>query len=179
MVEGQIYTIQYVVGASQFQYHYPYYLWEFSDLVVSWANTASGIGSTSTPLKLDTDYTLTGTQDQFGCYPDGVTVNLILSSPTAPPAGNLLNITRYTQRTQMNTWIDNNPFPADQEEHSFDKLTLMIQEISSYFLGFLPQPPSTEVPQGTWFIQYPIVPGTWFGWVMTTNGWRQFAPVSF
>jgi hypothetical protein len=173
MVEGQIFTIQFATNGVSFQYQYPYYLWELSDLVATWTDPLGNV----TTLMLDTDYTLTGNPDEFGSWPDGVIYTGI--GPNSPLATGTLTLTRFTARTQMSTWIDNNPFPADQEEHGFDKLTLMIQEISAYFLGFLSQPPSTTQPIGAWFIQYPIIPGTYFGWCMTTGGWKQFAPVSF
>jgi hypothetical protein len=179
MVEGQIFLIEYATGGSsgmQTQFPYPYYLWEFSDLIVQWTD----LQAHTTTLVQDTDYTLSGTADDFGSYPDGVTVTTIgANSPR--PNGSLL-ITRSTAHTQMNTWIDNSPFPADQEEHSFDKLTLMIQEMAKGFLGVLNGPPPSgtpPIPVGAWFIQYPLVPGTFFGWCMTTGGWKQFAPISF
>jgi hypothetical protein len=174
-VTGTQNTISYATNGVTTAFAYPYYLFQFSDMDVSYT-PSSGSGSV---LVLNSDYSLTGTADTFGAYPTGATLTTlglgVLSSPLAP--GNLL-MTRSTQETQQIQYIDGDKFPAMKHEHALDKLTLEIQDISLHgFLGVVSgRPGSPGTADGQWMLQIPAIPGGNFGWVWcavsgTWNAW--------
>jgi hypothetical protein len=167
-------TISFNTNGTTTQFQYPYYLFQPSDMDVSF--TPAGAGYTE-QLILNSNYTLTGTPDNFGAYPGGVTLTTI-GSGSPLPTGVLL-LTRSTEETQQIQYIDGDKFPAMKHEHALDKLTLEIQDLGMGFRGFLAAPPPGSAKLNDWFIVYPAVAGTFWGYVYTTTGWRPFAPISF
>lgn len=174
-------TISYNTDGVTTVFYFNYYLYQPSDLIVLY--TAAG-SATSQQLVLYEDYYLNGTPDVYGAYPDGIWIQTIqegnVNSPFPLPSGGTLILTRKTEETQQIQYIDGDKFPATSHEHALDKLTLEIQDILQGFQGFLPAPPATGTPNiNDWFIVYPAIAGTFFGYIYTTTGWKQFAPISF
>lgn len=171
MVNGTKFFIEYQTDGITAAFDYPYYLFQFSDLVV-WFTDAS---DNTLQLQLNSDYTLVGTPDSFGAYPNGVTIT---PTPSILAAGGVLFVTRSTQKTQMIHFIDNDVFPAENLEHGLDKLTLMAQE-QTMFLGMALAPPSAAgtIP-GQWYANANPVAGGYFGWVWTGTNWNPFGMVS-
>jgi hypothetical protein len=178
-VTGTNNTISYATDGTTTKFFYPDYLFQFSDMVVSYTPAGSTI---TEALGLGSDYTLSGVADTFGAYPGGVELTTIFQggvTATPLPSGGSLVLTRATQETQLIQYIDGDKFPAMSHEHGLDKLTLMIQDCCKGFLGFFGAPPPGPASNGQWFIVYPAVAGTFFGYIYTTTGWKQFAPISF
>jgi hypothetical protein len=176
-VTGVANTIDYFTDGTSYQFQYPYYLFQPSDLDVSFTPS----GGSSTPLVLNSDYNLSGTADTFGAYPNGIALTTIAGGQFGSPlpANGTLLLTRSTEETQQIQYVDGDKFPAMKHEHALDKLTLEIQDIGMGFRGFLAGPPTGPVKFNDWFIVYPAIAGTFWGYIYTTNGWKPFAPISF
>lgn len=173
MVNGTQFFIEYSTDGVTTEFAYPYYLFQFSDLVVWFTDPVT---NDTTQLALNSGYTLSGTADDFGAYPDGVTI----TTTSVLAGGGVLFVTRSTQKTQLMSWIDNDAFPANDTEHAFDKLTLMAQE-QTLFLGMTTAPPVTPgtIP-GQWYGNANTTPGGYFGWVWsgTSSEWLPFGQIS-
>jgi hypothetical protein len=172
VVNGTQFFIAYNTDGVTVAFDFPYYLFQFSDLVVWYTDPSNN----TTQLLLNSAYTLAGNADSFGAYPGGVT----LTTTSILTGGGILFITRSTQKTQMLHFVDNDSFPAEDLEHGLDKLTLMAQE-QTMFLGMTLAPPSTPglIP-GQWYGNAAPVAGGYFGWIWsgTSNEWLPFGQIS-
>lgn len=176
MISGTTLTISYASNGVTTTYAVPFYFWSIGDLIVQSVDS----GGVVTNLLLNTDYLVTGTPDAYGAYPNGGSI--VFQPGKVPAAGSTIKITRHTARTQLDTYPDNNPFPATVTEHDFDKLTLIVQELDATgFLGVLAGPPSSGVV-GQWFILTPFQAGGAFGMCCTVTGtpgtWNPFGLIS-
>jgi hypothetical protein len=170
MVTGIQFFIKYNTDGITTVFPYPYYLFQFSDLIV-WYTDAN---NNSKQLVLNADYTLAGTADEYGAYPEGVDITL---APVLPGGGGSLFVTRGTQKTQLVHYIDDDSFPANVLEHALDKLTLIAQE-QTLFLGLAPGPPvSNGTFPGQWYQSTNPASGN-FGWVWSGTVWLPWGDVS-
>lgn len=79
-----------------------------------------------TAKAITTDYTVSGTPDANGFYPNGGTV-----TPTSViPAGRNWIIFRDPALTQLVHLVDNDSLPASSIENPFDKLTMIVQRLA-------------------------------------------------
>ena len=175
MISGTQTTQSYTSDGVSTNWAVPFPFFAFTDLVVQ--QIVSGIATT---LAYGTAWTGSGTPDAYGAYENGGSV--VFNSGFVPPASATILITRVTARTQLNTFLDNNPFPAIVVERALDTLTLMMQEVlGPAFLGVLAGPPSSGVA-GQWFILTPFVAGGSFGMCCTVTGtpgtWNPFGLIS-
>lgn len=99
---------------------YTFRIFHKSDLVVQVVDLSENI----TELTLDTDYTVTGA----GGYTGG---NVVLSSPLAN--GYQISISRELPVTQETDLRNQGKFFAEVHEDAFDKLTMLIQQVASWF----------------------------------------------
>jgi hypothetical protein len=103
-------------------FSYPYTFLATSDLVVKTRIIATGV---EVLYVLDTDYSVTATNDDFS---DGATITTL--SGTAIPATLQLIVERNVPQTQSVDYPQANVFPAVATEDAFDKLTLIVQQLS-------------------------------------------------
>lgn len=98
----------------------PFYFLESSDIVVVVSSPGPlGIPVTLTP---NIDYTVSGAGNQSG---GSVTL-------TAAPANTYtVTITRYVTATQLTDYQENDDFPASSHERALDKLTMLVQQVST------------------------------------------------
>ncbi|MCW1434414.1 hypothetical protein OLN68_09755 [Citrobacter freundii] len=106
---------------------YTFRIFHKSDLVVQVVDLDENI----TELVLDTDYTVTGA----GGYQGG---NVILS--TALTSGYQISISRELPVTQETDLRNQGKFFAEVHEDAFDKLTMLIQQVRSWFSLALRKP---------------------------------------
>lgn len=93
-----------------------------ADLLVIKTVVATGV---STTLALTTDYTITGTPDASGFYPNGGSVVPVATIPV----GTTWTIIRDPVITQEVNVVDNDPLPAASIENPVDKLTMICQRL--------------------------------------------------
>lgn len=178
-VSSQLTSVSYVSDGSTTAWAIPFYFMAVTDFIVQ-INTG---GVVTTPV-YNTAYSIAGTPNSYGAYPNGGT--LTWASGFVPANGATFVITRNTARLQPDKYTDNSPFPATVNESDLDRLTLIAQELASGasgFIGNLMAPPTTGTyAQGNWFIVIPPVPGQYWGYVCTTAGspgvWKPFGPIS-
>lgn len=106
---------------------YTFRIFHKSDLVVQVVDLSENI----TELTLDTDYTVTGA----GGYSGG---NVVFSSPIAN--GHQISISRELPLTQDTDLRNQGKFFAEVHEDAFDKLTMLIQQVRSWFSLALRKP---------------------------------------
>ena len=113
-------------------YPFSFKIFDSTDLVVIHIDT----DTTVTTLVLDTDYIVT-------INPDGTGYIEILDTGLAGQ----LTISRSLPRTQEVSWVNNDPLDMVVQENSFDKLTMLIQEIEGSAVSYPPGfPPTVEFP---------------------------------
>lgn len=104
-------------------FSFPYKFFVPADVVVLTTVAATGIETT---LVLNSDYTISGSQDSTGAYPNGATFTL--SAPaTKAPTGNTLTFYRNPSPTQLVQHEDNDPLPALSIDNPLDLLTCLVQ----------------------------------------------------
>lgn len=108
---------------------YTFRIFKKTDLTVSVIDLSENI----TVLVLDTDYTVTNA----GGYNGG---NVVLTSPLAN--GWQISISRELEPTQETDLRNQGKFFAEVHEDAFDKLTMLIQQVSSLFRLALRKPSS-------------------------------------
>lgn len=108
---------------------YTFRIFKKTDLAVSVIDLSENI----TVLVLDTDYTVTNA----GGYNGG---NVVLTSPLAN--GWQISISRELEPTQETDLRNQGKFFAEVHEDAFDKLTMLIQQVSSLFRLALRKPSS-------------------------------------
>ena len=128
--------ISYIADGVAVSFAYPNYFLTASDLLVS-VNGATQL--------LNTNYSIVGTggnvsPDPFGAYPGGANIVFVV----APATGSIIRITRSTAKFQPLVLQPSGPFPSGLVNQEFDRLTLLIQEIASGFVGDLGSGPPTS-----------------------------------
>lgn len=114
-----------------------------AELIVTKKPLATGVDQV---LVLGVDYTVTGTPDANGFFPNGVTVVTTIT----PLSGDKVSIVRNTNLTQTAEYIVADKFPAKSHEAALDKLTYIAQEQAAKFAK-VPQFPSTSSATGVKF----------------------------
>lgn len=173
--------ITYTCDGTQAVFPFPYYFISPQDLLVQGNNFG-----TVTTYNLNSDYQIVGTPNTFGDYNTGANIVFNTGGPinNPPVAGTVLLIDRITPRTQTVILIDNTAYTADTFNHVFDKLTLIAQESGiggtfGTFIGYALAPPTnTNYPLNSVFLNANDIPGGMWGWVLTAEGWREFANIS-
>lgn len=109
-----------------------------SDLVVLLVVIATGV---QTVKSITTHYTISGSQDAQGHYPNGGTVTML----TAPAVGEYVVVYRDPDRTQQLDLQDLSIFPAESLEAQLDALTMQIQRLADLVNRSLRQPDGDSV----------------------------------
>lgn len=166
-VVSQETNVQYVTDGSTAVFGVPFYFVQPQDLLVQ-SIDQNGIVVT---YGLTTNYFVQGTTDIFGWYPNGGVVNFIQPLP----ANLVLLIGRSTPRIYNNLFTDGFPFTAQSVNHSYDKLTLVDQELTDVqYLGLALGPPTIDNVNyliGNWFKNArPTLQGP-YGWVCIQSGY--------
>jgi hypothetical protein len=137
----------------------PFYVIAQSDLEVVVGGVTMALGG---------DYMFSGLLDpKLNVYASGGTITF-----TNPPANDaIVYITRMTPQTQPATFNPGDPQMAGTVEEAYDRLCVLIQELSMGLIGVLPGPPTAgNYTQGQWFIVSPPVAGQPFIWACTVSG---------
>jgi len=114
-----------------FAFAYPFH--NQADLVVIETIAATGAQTTKT---LTTDYTISGTTDAQGHYPDGGTINAV----TAPASTVSWTIYRDPSPVQRLDLVQNDDLPAESVESALDYHTLLNQRTRDMITRSLRQP---------------------------------------
>ena len=104
-----------------------------TDLVVVETIIATGVQTTKT---ITTHYTVSGTTDSLGYYPNGGTVTAV----TAPASTVRWTIYRDPAATQGLNLAEANALPAESVEAQFDYVTMLIQRVKDLANRSLRQP---------------------------------------
>ena len=104
-----------------------------TDLVVVETVIATGVQTTKT---ITTHYTVSGTPDSLGYYPNGGTVTAV----TAPPATVTWTIYRDPAALQSLNLSESNALPAESLEAQLDYLTMLVQRLKDRVDRSLRQP---------------------------------------
>jgi hypothetical protein len=104
-----------------------------TDLKVIETIIATGV---QTNKAITTDYTVTGTQDALGFYPNGGTV----VANTAFASTVRWTVYRDPDQTQTLDLTENNSLPAESTEAALDRQTMLIQRVADLVLRTMRQP---------------------------------------
>lgn len=132
----------------------PFYFALNSDIVVYLRAT----NGTQTLVTLGTDYQLTGS---------GVSTGGTLTMTVAPSSILQLIIYRDPPITQTTSYNNNDPFPAKSHEAALDKLTAIMQRLTSKLSRFITLPETSPVSSPT---TTDPVPGQWIRWNAAGTG---------
>ena len=117
-------VVRYAISAAVTAYDIDFPFWDFSEIVVTATNSATGA---SVVLKKDVDYTITVSEAITDpVYQDG-TVNMISDTYKSY---NALVISRELSLTQDADYKNGEPINADTLEMSFDRTTAQIQQVA-------------------------------------------------
>jgi hypothetical protein len=121
-------------NGSTTDFSFPYPIHAAADLVVISTIIATGVQTTKT---LTTHYTISGSADSLGHYPNGVTVTML----TAPASTERLTIYRDPALTQSVDLVENDPLPVEAAvEAPLDRLTMICQRFRDVDSRSLRQP---------------------------------------
>lgn len=173
-VSEQPTSLAYTTDGTTVDYPFTSYFMAAADLIVT---LKDGSGAVTTKV-LNTDYTVTGAQDDFGAFSSGAAITMLAT----PATGQTLRIARRTPRTQPVSFTANDPFSATDENHALDRMVLIIQEFLAGFQGITDGPPTDGTyAVGDWF-RLSAVAGGAFGIVCTAAGlpgtWKEFGAIS-
>ena len=117
-------VVRYAISAAVTAYDIDFPFWDFSEIVVTATNSATGA---SVVLKKDVDYTITVSEAITDpVYQDG-TVNMISDTYKSY---NALVISRELSLTQDTDYKNGEPINADTLEMSLDRTTAQIQQVA-------------------------------------------------
>ena len=117
-------VVRYAISAAVTAYDIDFPFWDFSEIVVTATNSATGV---SVILKKDVDYTITVSEPITDpVYQDG-TVNMISNTYKSYDA---LVISRELSLTQDTDFKNGEPMNAENVERSLDKATAQIQQVA-------------------------------------------------
>lgn len=117
-------VVRYAISAAVTAYDIDFPFWDFSEIVVTATNSATGV---SVVLKKDVDYTITVSEPITDpVYQDG-TVNMISNTYKSYDA---LVISRELSLTQDTDFKNGEPMNAENVERSLDKATAQIQQVA-------------------------------------------------
>lgn len=161
----------YAGDGSSVAFAFAYYFFATTDLVVKKYDTILG-GVTS--LVLNTDYTMSGTPDLQGRYPNGGTV----TTTTAPLSTDILVIYRDCPEVNNYSLSQNGAISAVAIVQQFDYLTLLIQRLEDQAARAMSVPDgmgltfSNQLPANIALLpgQSPVVNASGNGWTLTTLG---------
>ncbi len=125
--------ISYTGNGTTTAFSFPYAFQDEGDLVVIETVIATGVQTTKT---LTTDYTVSGTADDQGFFPDGGTVTAV----TAPASTVTWTIFNDPDATQPLDLVENDPLPAESLEAALDRLTMIAQRLKKVVQRSLRQP---------------------------------------
>jgi hypothetical protein len=134
--------VAYTGNGSTVAFSFPYAFLSTADLVVVETVIATGV---QTIKALGTDYTVSGTADANGNYPDGATVTAV----SAPAATVTWTIYRDPAITQPVDLVDGDPLPAASIEVPMDRLTMIAQRSRELTTRALRQPDGDSVTINT------------------------------
>lgn len=126
--------IQYQGDGSTTAFPIPFLFPEDANIVAWILNTES---QDPTLQVITTNYTLSGAGN-----PAGGTYTAVV----APAVNEQLTIVRSIPATQLEDYIDNDPFPADTHESALDKITMLIQQLEEIQARAIIQPVWTTDP---------------------------------
>jgi hypothetical protein len=115
----------------------PFPFFAATDLVVLETVIATGVQTVKT---LTTHYTISGTKDSLGHYPNGGTVNAVLIPSSVPSSLVRWTIYRDPSQTQSTDLVENDNLPAEAVEAQFDYVTMLLQRASDLITRSLRQP---------------------------------------
>lgn len=110
----------YVGDGSTTSFSFPFYFFNTADLAVYIYDTVAGV---ITPQVLGTNYTVSGTVNAQGLYPNGGTVTM----GSAPTTTQMLVITRAPAEKQTFGLVNSGIIPSGPLVNQFDYLTLLVQ----------------------------------------------------
>ncbi len=125
--------ISYTGNGATTAFSFPYAFQAEGDLVVIETVIATGVQTTKT---LTTDYTVSGTADAQGFFPDGGTVTF----GTAPASTVTITIFNDPDATQTLDLVENDPLPAESLEAALDRLTMIAQRLKKVVQRSIRQP---------------------------------------
>ena len=165
-VTSQETNIEYITDGFVGTFAVPFYFVQPQDLLVQSLN---GSG-TVTDYAVTTDFAVQGIVDIFGWFSNGA--NIVFNN--VPNAGLTLLIARSTPRIYTNLFMNGWPFTAESLNHSYDRLTLIDQELTDImYLGLALGPPilnNVNYQIGNWFKNArPTLQGP-YGWVCVQGG---------
>lgn len=117
-IETTTNQVSYAGDGTSVAFSFPNYFLVDADLVVILKQDSDGSETLQT---LATDYNISGA----GVIGSGGTVTFV----TAPASGYTIVIYRDPALTQTTDLVENDPHPAETEERSFDKLTMIVQRL--------------------------------------------------
>lgn len=134
--------IQYTGNGSSVSFSFPYVFFVPSDLSVTLFDTSLNQAVTPAPVLNGAgtyDYTVSGTQDAVsGEYLTGAAVVF----NTAPLGNHRITVARAVAALQQTAFVDNSKFPASAVNAALDRLTMLVQQVISWFAGALQFPAS-------------------------------------
>lgn len=125
--------ISYTGNGTTTAFSFPYAFQDEGDLVVIETVIATGVQTTKT---LTTDYTVSGTADDQGFFPDGGTVTAVIA-PASTVTWTIFNDPDATQTLDL---VENDPLPAESLEAALDRLTMIAQRLKKVVQRSLRQP---------------------------------------
>lgn len=120
-VASETSRVSYSGDGSTTVFSVPFYFLNNADLKVYLRVNATGVETLQT---ITTHYSVTGA---------GVLAGGSVTMVTAPATGQTLVIYRDPSLTQQTDYVGNDPFPAETHERALDKLTMLVQRLSSRF----------------------------------------------
>ncbi len=122
-VSSQTNRVTYVGNGSSTAFSVSFPFQSANDLVVVETIIATGVQTTKT---ITTHYTVSGTPDSLGYYPNGGTVTAV----TAPASTVRWTIYRAPALLQTLNLAENNALPAESLEAQLDYLTMLVQRLN-------------------------------------------------
>lgn len=132
-IQSETNSIAYTGNGVTVAFAYPYPFHAAADLVVISTVIATGVQTTKA---LTTDYTVSGTADALGHYPNGGTVTAVVA-PASTVTWTIYNDPDLTQTVDL---VENDPLPAETLEAALDRLTMISQRLKTLVSRSLRQP---------------------------------------
>lgn len=121
-VSSLVNRVPYNGDGSSVSFSFPYYFFNPADLLVYLYDTIAG---GVVPQVLNSNYSISGTQNAQGLYPNGANVVFV----TAPPATSIVVIARAPAETQNYALAQNGNINSAALVQQMDYLTLLVQRL--------------------------------------------------
>lgn len=131
-ITSSVSKVQYTLTETNQTLAVPFYFFANTHLKV--------IKSPQTTLTLTTHYTVTGANIEAG--------GSVILTGTGTAIGDVITIIRNAPATQLVDYGYNSNFPAETHEQALDKLTMLVQQLSTLLVGSL-RFQESEVIDGT------------------------------